>query len=168
RTVELRAGGHDRRPRRRGSSVSARAARVDGRRRPRSFVATIGRTGPTSVRPPPVVPPGWGKQLLTGWTEEDFGEVLRAGAPLTQDNDPRTSGMSSCPAIPATGVSALGRDGGDARIGGDCCAQSCSDSSSSSAGARMIHSPRTGWRVQCASTTGGIWGREFAGGRRYL
>ena len=68
----------------------------------------------------------------------------------------------------ATGVSALGRDGGDARIGGDCCAQSCSDSSSSSAGARMIHSPRTGWRVQYASTTGGIWGRESAGGRRYL
>jgi hypothetical protein len=79
--------------------VSARAARVDGRRRPRSFVATIGRTGPNSVRSPPVIPPGWGKQLLTGWTEDDFVEVLRAEAPLAQDNDPRTSGMSSCPAI---------------------------------------------------------------------
>jgi gamma-D-glutamyl-L-lysine dipeptidyl-peptidase len=33
---------------------------------------------------------------------------------------------------------------------------------------RMIHSPRTGQPVQVSSITKGIWGREFAGGRRYL
>ena len=33
---------------------------------------------------------------------------------------------------------------------------------------RMIHSPRTGQPVQVSSITSGIWGREFAGGRRYL
>ena len=35
-------------------------------------------------------------------------------------------------------------------------------------GGRMIHCPRTGRRVQCASISGGIWGREFVGGCRYL
>jgi len=53
----LRAGGHDRRPRRRWSSVSSRAASVDRRRRPRRFLATIGRTGPHSGRCPPVTTP---------------------------------------------------------------------------------------------------------------
>ncbi len=33
---------------------------------------------------------------------------------------------------------------------------------------RMIHSPRTGQPVQISSITRGIWGREFAGGRRYV
>lgn len=33
---------------------------------------------------------------------------------------------------------------------------------------RMIHSPRTGRPVEITSITTGIWGREFAGGRRYL
>ncbi len=33
---------------------------------------------------------------------------------------------------------------------------------------RMIHSPRTGERVQYASLTSGLWSREFAGGRRYI
>ena len=35
---------------------------------------------------------------------------------------------------------------------------------SSSAGGRMIHSSRTSRRVQYATITRGIWGREFAGG----
>jgi cell wall-associated NlpC family hydrolase len=33
---------------------------------------------------------------------------------------------------------------------------------------QMIHSPRTGQPVQISSITRGIWGREFAGGRRYV
>jgi cell wall-associated NlpC family hydrolase len=33
---------------------------------------------------------------------------------------------------------------------------------------RMIHAPRTGRTVQVTRITTGIWGREFAGGRRYL
>ena len=34
--------------------------------------------------------PHLGEQLLTGGAEEDFVEVLRAGASATQNNDPRT------------------------------------------------------------------------------
>ena len=34
--------------------------------------------------------PHTGEQFLTSGTEEDLVEVLRAGAPATQNNDPRT------------------------------------------------------------------------------
>jgi hypothetical protein len=65
--------------RQRGLSTATTPLRRDGREN---------RTGQRAL--PTGDNPHTGEQFLTGGTEEDFVEALRAGAPATQNNDPRT------------------------------------------------------------------------------
>jgi hypothetical protein len=95
---------------------------VDGRRRPRRFVATIGRNRTGQRALPTGNNPHTGEQFLTGGTKEDFVEALRAGRLRPRTTTLGPEAMSNCfaiPATPATGVRAFDRDGGDAGIGGD-------------------------------------------------